>query len=111
MPREAVPGEGGAFEIGWGRDTNTIEVVTSAGYDGARRVVATVNEWLNLAGLPPVDLDELGKKMAELGADPTVPSVAPYFSGFHVHLGERRAVNDLIRHLQRARDMAFGRDA
>lgn len=31
-------------------------------------------------------------------------------AGLHVHLGERRDVNKLIRDLRRARDQAFGRD-
>lgn len=31
-------------------------------------------------------------------------------AGLHVHLHDRRQVNDLIRYLRRARDQAFGRD-
>lgn len=32
-----------------------------------------------------------------------------YTDGFYVNL-DRRGINDLIRHLRRARDQAFGRD-
>jgi hypothetical protein len=42
--------------------------------------------------------------------DPSVEGIGSRDSGLHVHLSERRQVNDLIRHLRRARDQAFGRD-
>lgn len=48
-------------------------------------------------------------KSAEIFYDEDPKAPIPVQYGFHVEL-DRRGINDLIRHLRRARDQALGRD-
>lgn len=102
MPAETVHEPNGMFDVrvSWGHDSGYIQVATRAD-KGTEHIVRIVNEWLEAAALPAVDLDALRKK---LGENP------PHFDGWHATLDNRRNVNDLIRHLRKARDSAFGRD-
>ena len=91
-----------AVTVAWGRDLPSVEVAVTLddrGVDGVNLIVATVNGWLQAAGMPLVDVAAL--RAAVPIAD---------WSGLHAHLDQRAQVNDLIRTLRRARDAAFGRD-
>ena len=90
MPKESVYGSQDPFEtdgpgvsiveVRWGRETGDVQVVSKA----VRR-----------ADLGPLVESD--------------PGSIHYTNGFYVDL-DRRGINDLIRHLRRARDQAFGRD-
>ena len=87
MPKEVVRADAGAppdaiggytvVEIGWNRETGTVQLVTKA-------------------------LNDLGGRLSD-------DEGIHYTDGMYAHL-DRRGINDLIRHLRRARDAAFGRD-
>lgn len=111
MPKEVVSGHWwGApdqeerrpqIEVHWHRDgVDRIQIVTKAvAPDGGRL-------------MPPEESKILTEASGPMSIG-TVPIVEPYeylvTDGFYVDL-DRRGVNDLIRHLRRARDQAFGRD-
>lgn len=105
MPRETISLDDYPFDVvvGWGNSQNQVQVATVAGGspNGAERIVECVNQWLENAGMPLVNYEELRRRINN----------PPYFEGWYASLTDRRAVNDLIRLLQRARDGAFGKDA
>jgi hypothetical protein len=82
-----IPGTGRAVVVGWQNGGDQVQVSTIL----AEPVTGDDPDAYGL-------VDQLRKD----GED---------FNGFHADLDRRRAVNDLIRLLQRARDGAFGRDA
>jgi hypothetical protein len=57
-----------------------------------------INEWLDAAKMPLIDVEELKRKSPH----------APHFDGYHATLDDWASVNKLIRVLQRARDKQFG---
>lgn len=104
MPSETITQPDCPFDVrvAWGKDQGVVEVATvcHGSPNGAERIATYVSQWLENAELPPVDYQALSLRIEN----------PPYFDGFHASLQDRRAVNDLIRHLRRARDQAFGRD-
>ncbi len=93
-----------AVEVVWNRDHGYLQVAATAA-DGTERVVRIVNQWLEAAGVAPIDLAQVREKLATLPDHPQ-----PNFDGWYVSLEQRQDVNRLIRVLRRARDQAFGRD-
>lgn len=90
--------------VAWGNDgSETIQIATLVAQrmdnDPTERVITIVNEWLDAAKLPKIDLAELRKRLSE---------TPPFFDGFHATLDDWSSVNALIRVLKRARDKSFG---
>ena len=108
MPAETVYGTNTPIDVrvSWGRDCGSVQVATLH-KDGGRVIVDVVNGWLEAAGRPRIDFDELTKAVRD--AQTTVGGEIA-FDGMHASLDDRRSVNDLIRNLKHARDGAFGRD-
>lgn len=101
MPREHITAVGGTIEVTWGRDHETIEVATTIP-DGLDRIHAILTE---------ADLKLVYTKTGGGPGTAQLEAVIALLDGWHTQLGERRAVNQLIRVLQSARDQAFGKDA
>lgn len=83
MPRESVYGVDGdntAVKVGWSREHEHVQVGVSASGD--------------ISFAEPL---------------PAGVSVSGPYDGLWVTM-DRKGINDLIRHLRRARDAAFGRD-
>lgn len=104
MPSETIYQPDHPFDVrvAWGKEQGEVQVATlcTGSPNGAERITTYVNQWLENASLPQVDYQALAQRIEN----------PPYFDGFHASLRDRRAVNDLIRTLRRARDQAFGRD-
>ncbi len=100
MPTEYVASSNPDFsdfvtKVSWGRDATCVELATIAP-KGIQQLKDTLEGW----GYDLVRREGVGE-------DVDVPAS---FDGWHATLDDRRLVNDLIRHLRRARDQAFGRD-
>jgi len=108
MPRERIYGslvlfseedpERTVADVSWSREAEYVQL-------GVIVVDATTGE--------PLDLDERAQRyqstqVAARGADGELPTVG-IAGGMYMQL-DRRACNDLIRKIRRARDQAFGRD-
>lgn len=107
MPREKVYDTTSTFDVdvAWGKDCSYVQVaVVAAKRDSkdvpTQRIIDIVNEWLTAAGEPAIDLAKLREKLPD----------EPNFDGWHATLNTREQLNELIRHLRRARDGAFGKD-
>lgn len=104
MPSEKIYGTGDIdTRVAWGSG-KTVQVATlvreTTEFDPTERIIKIVNEWLEAAGEPKIDLAKLREKITE---------GRPYFDGYHASLTSWTEVNALIRVLKRARDAAFGR--
>lgn len=115
----------GVAELGWSRETEYVQLATRcvnrANHEvfhhdeqGWRRAVELslrffdANHGSNVASADGVFTEEervflFDFLLGQFGAGMTVAD------GFYVQL-DRRGINDLIRHLRRSRDAAFGRD-
>lgn len=106
MPVETIYGSSDGLpidtRIAWGRDCEYVQVATLHD-QGAKAILAVVNSWLENAGKPVIDVEDLIVGLA--GSE-----VAAAFDGWHCTLTKRSDVNAMIAALRRARDHAFGRD-
>lgn len=106
MPAETFYDQVGPFDvrISWGQG-NCVQVATRH-KDGMRAIVDIVNGWLEAAGRPAIDADELRKAVEEKTLN------MPAFDGWHATFtsSERSAVNAMIATLRKGRDQAFGKD-
>lgn len=105
MPSETIYGQDNRVDVrvSWGtNEVGQVQVVTlAAGEDATERLVDVMNDWLEAAGMPVIDLAELKRKL----------SYTPFFDGWHASLTNWAEVNRLIRTLRRARDRQFGEPA
>lgn len=62
------------------------------------RILKIVNDWLDAAGMQPIDVEELKRRLPH----------ETFFDGWHATLGDWSSVNQLIKVLKRARDKQFG---
>lgn len=100
MPRERIAAEAGSVEIAWQRDGASIEVATTV-IGGVGRILSILTD----AGLKIVDT-----ATGDLPGTAQLDKVAGLLNGWHVHLHDRRDVNQLIRVLRSARGDAHGKD-
>lgn len=101
MPSETIYTKGGQVDVrvAWGSNQSGEVQIATLIHDGnPERVIAVVNEWLQMAGEPTIDLTRLREKL----------EFAPDFDGWHASLDNWPDINRLIRVLKRARDQAFG---
>jgi hypothetical protein len=107
MPKETIHGDSMPIdvEIAWGAGSEYVQVA-SVHDEGARSMIAIVNEWLEAAGMNVIDYPMLQVKLTgtQFEGSPAV------FGGWHATLNDRAKVNRMIAVLRRARDHAFGKD-
>lgn len=108
MPAETIHGINTPIDtrVSWGLDCGYVQIATLH-KDGGRVIVGYVSDWLEAAGRPRIDWDELVKAVRESQTD-TGGAIA--FDGMHASLDHRSSINDLIRVLRKSRDQAFGKD-
>ncbi|AVO22319.1 hypothetical protein PBI_SMEAGOL_4 [Mycobacterium phage Smeagol] len=90
MPREFIgqsPNEDGFIEARWGRDEESVQLTVKG---------------------PPYWRDKLAG--VDIKIEPHTYAHPEFVLDWHLSLGTRKEINDLIRLLKRARDQAFGRD-
>lgn len=116
MPSEMIYGGSGNVDVrvAWGdRDRENVQVATlvkdAPGQTATNRIINIVNEWLVMAGEPPIDLGVLTEKMRRNREKAGELPLDPFFDGWHATLDNWSSVNALIRVLKRARDTSFGR--
>lgn len=109
MPAETIHGDSNGLpidvRISWGRGCNYVQVASM--HDQGFEAMATIiNEWLEAADMPQIDVAMLRQRLAgsKFEAAPLM------FDGWHATFGERAAINKMIATLRRARDNAFGKD-
>lgn len=107
MPSEVIYGQDGVdVRVSWGTNqTGPIQIVSQAAKSGdqdpTERLINMVNQWLEAAGEPTIDLARVRAVMP----------FEPFFDGWWAELSDWGQVNRLIRTLQRARDRVFGSPA
>jgi hypothetical protein len=106
MPSEVTYGRDGVnARVSWGsNDEGVVQLVTQAvemGEDGTKpleRLIRMVNQWLEAAGEPTIDLVKLRQNLP----------YEPLFDGWWMTFTDWGQLNRLISHLKKARDKAFG---
>lgn len=127
MPREQVIGEGGPFDvaIGWSADTVQVGVTTSDGrslvtllYGDPQARIRIAEAVCHRLGVPAPTADDsvmqaewraaLGRELLDIVEANSDGGIS--YTSVHATFTRRQGVNDLIRFLRRARDVAFGKD-
>lgn len=104
MPSETIHSPGVHVRVSWGANQSGEVQVASLASSQERpgedtdRMIGVVNEWLEEAGIPTIDIAKLR------AATPH----GIHFDGWHASLTDWADVNRLIKVLKRARDQAFG---
>lgn len=106
MPSDIVYGPNSIHtKVSWGsNEEGVVQITTMAvkngepGSEPTDRLLKIVNDWLETAGMPLIDVDDLRARLP----------FEPYFDGWVAVLDEWGQCNRLIKILKRARDRQFG---
>ena len=108
MPRETIHGNGMPIdvEVAWSGAGEYVQVA-SVHTEGHKPAFVIINEWLQAAEMPTIDVEALRLKME---SQPQTSGSFAVPHGWHATFENRRDINRMIAVLRRARDHAFGKD-